>query len=547
MTHAEQLLQASEDLDPALVDLVDELSRRAQQGVSLDFDTILREHPEHADRLRPLLPAICGLADLFRSDSGERGAAETNGIAGGTVVGEYLIVRRIGQGGMGVVYEAVQTTLGRRVALKVLPQAWATPSLRKRFEREAQAAANLHHTNIVPVFGVAEHQGMLVYAMQFIAGKSLDRVIAERVRTRAGMPADDNSQGTTDIESPRRRATDSTVGDANPHASTHGSGLSLTPGPGDDRGRYFRSVARVGVQAAEALAFAHRQGVLHRDVKPANLLLDDQGVVWLTDFGLAQVEGAEDLTHTGTLVGTLRYLAPERLAGHADPRSDVYSLGATLYELATLRPAYPEADRVRLLRQIENASPPPPRAVDSEVPRDLETIIRKAMDREPARRYVTAGDLAEDLLRFVEDRPILARPLRLHERLWRWCRRKPLLASLTGAVVAATVVTIATLAVAVVMIDGALRDTNKAKIDADTQRGLADQRANDNARLAQQEKELRLKIQRDAAGLLFDKAYARCEQGDAAIGLLLLVRSLEAAEEAGDSEVAKSARLHLNA
>jgi WD40 repeat protein len=207
-----------------------------------------------------------------------------------------------------------------------------------------------------------------------------------------------------------------------------------------DSGRsYWQGVARLGVQVAEALAYAHDQGTLHRDVKPSNLLLDTQGTVWVTDFGLAKAAADQDhLTHTGDIVGTLRYLAPERFQGQSDVRSDLYSLGLTLYELLTLRPAFHEADRNQLMQQVMHAEPPRPRKLNPAVPRDLETIVLKAIDRDPARRYQAAQELAEDLKRFVDDRPIRARRVSARERLWRWCRRNPLLAGMTALILLLT-------------------------------------------------------------------------------------------------------------
>jgi WD40 repeat protein/Tfp pilus assembly protein PilF len=193
-------------------------------------------------------------------------------------------------------------------------------------------------------------------------------------------------------------------------------------------------VARIGVQAAEALAYAHRQGIVHRDVKPSNLLLDTQGVVWLTDFGLVKDEEGDQLTQTGDLVGTVRYMAPERFEGHGDARSDIYGLGATLYELLTLRPAFVDAQRARLIERVLHTDPVRPRRLDPRVPRDLETIVLKALAKEPARRYQTAEDLTEDLRRFLADRPIRARRASAAERTWRWCRRNPVVAALMGFV-----------------------------------------------------------------------------------------------------------------
>ena len=185
---------------------------------------------------------------------------------------------------------------------------------------------------------------------------------------------------------------------------------------------------------AEALAFAHAQGILHRDLKPSNLLLDPEGRVWLTDFGLAKDAGdIDNLTSSGFLIGTLRYMPPERFQGHSDVRGDIYGLGITLYELFTLRAAYVESDRTKLLHQIIHQEPPPPRKLNPDVPRDLETIVLKASARDPQRRYQTAEELATDLRHFVDDKPIRARRASELEKLWRWCRRNPALATLAAA------------------------------------------------------------------------------------------------------------------
>jgi tetratricopeptide (TPR) repeat protein len=194
----------------------------------------------------------------------------------------------------------------------------------------------------------------------------------------------------------------------------------------------FRSIARIGVQAADALQYAHAQGVLHRDIKPANLLLDAQGTVWVADFGLARALDHSDVSRTGDVVGTLRYMPPEQFHGHVDARSDVYSLGLTLYELATLHPAYDDSHPSRLIQQVTQTEPVPPRSINPRIPRDLETIILKAAAREPECRYQTAGQLCEDLQRFLDDRPIQARPISAVQRLWRWCRRNPALAAASG-------------------------------------------------------------------------------------------------------------------
>jgi WD40 repeat protein len=203
---------------------------------------------------------------------------------------------------------------------------------------------------------------------------------------------------------------------------------------GQSEPRYFRSVARLGVQVAEALEYAHRQGILHRDIKPSNLLLDTAGQVWVSDFGLAKAEDSEELTNPGDVVGTLCYLAPERLRGKGDTRSDVYGLGITLYELLTLRAAFAESDRALLMERIRRTEPPRLRKLDRRIPNDLETIVLKAIAKDPADRYATAEALAEDLRRFLADRPIQARRTPVLERSWRWCRRNPTAAALVCAV-----------------------------------------------------------------------------------------------------------------
>src|SRR5262249_44713238 len=205
------------------------------------------------------------------------------------------------------------------------------------------------------------------------------------------------------------------------------------PGRKSRRLTYWQSVARVGIQVADALEHAHKQGIFHRDVKPSNLLLDLDGTVWVTDFGLAKADDHQNLTHTGDILGTLRYMPPEAFDGRADVRGDVYSLGLTLYELLTLRPAFDESDRHRLIKEVTEAEPSPLRRLRPDVPRDLETIVHKAIEKDPAHRYASAAEFAADLQRFVDDEPIQARRLTTRERAWRWCRRNPAVASLVAA------------------------------------------------------------------------------------------------------------------
>lgn len=433
-----------------LRELAQEIDRRRRHG----------EQPALAE-YRRRYPHLGGELDALFSASGatEAGAAPGDatwtylpGPLGGEPwpqrLGEYRILRELGRGGMGVVYEAIQEPLGRHVALKVLPAAnRMEPTMLERFRREAQAAARLHHTNIVPVFGVGEHEGMHFYAMQFIRGRGLDTVIRDLRRSKDPPPAHSiPSPGPPSLGRSTTR-----VMEPHEHASAEASESTAVEGPATslqtfDVGgpEHYRAVARIGIQAAEALAYAHSQGLLHRDIKPANLLLDDAGTVWITDFGLAKAEGSSDLTTPGDVVGTLRFLAPERFHGTDEPRGDLYSLGLTLYELAALQPAFSAPDRAQLLERIRNTEPSGLRQMDARIPRDLETIIAKTIAKEPADRYATGQELAEDLRRFLADRPVLARRTLVPERLWRWCRRNPatatLLASIALLLVAGTAV-----------------------------------------------------------------------------------------------------------
>ena len=186
---------------------------------------------------------------------------------------------------------------------------------------------------------------------------------------------------------------------------------------------YWQSVASIGVQVAEAMEYAHKQGIHHRDIKPSNLLLDAQGTVWVTDFGLAKADDQQNLTHTGDILGTLRYMPPEAFEGKTDARSDVYSLGLTLYEMLAFRAAFDEKERNRLIKQVTDAEPARLGKLNRHVPRDLETIVHKAIDKDPKQRYASAGALAEDLQRFIDDEPIRARQVSAAERYWRWARR----------------------------------------------------------------------------------------------------------------------------
>jgi eukaryotic-like serine/threonine-protein kinase len=366
------------------------------------------------------------------ADSG--GGGPLPGQAAPPQLGDYRIVREVGRGGMGVVYEAEQLSLGRRVAVKVLPARNLTEAdALERFRRESRVAARLHHTNIVPVYEVGQEGDVCFYAMQLILGRSLDRLIGEL--RGAARSTDETGWLPQSRGAPPGGMASDTTGSATEAFKLPGTG---TPRSADDTAAPPRpapqEVARMGLQVAEALAYAHQRGVLHRDVKPANLLLDDTGTVWVTDFGLAKAE-EKDLTRTGAVVGTLRYMAPERFGGECDPRADVYGLGCTLYELLALRPAFDSTSVAEIMREVVEREPPPLHSLNRSVPRDLETIIRKAMDRDRERRYQSAQDLADDLRRFLGGLPTRARPPGPVEHLARWARRHTALAAALAVIV----------------------------------------------------------------------------------------------------------------
>jgi serine/threonine protein kinase len=504
--------------------LADEFAERYRRGERPSLKEYTDRYPELADDIRSLFPAM---VDLEQAEEVRQDAPETEGRAASppnppavSQVGDYLILREIGHGGMGIVYEAEQVSLGRRVALKILPRHIARDGkMLERFRREARAAARLHHTNIVPVFEVGREGDTCYYAMQYIQGQSLDLVYGEIRRLRGGGkgrrgkregivetspvgtrtgtvnlgPLDSSDRldvgqvvrslltgrfepdapltspvpdGMTRALAPSPELVSPDDSPAT-QAETNGSSLTSPPHSGatpslsassinsavlpggtqistiESKGsEYARSVARIGYQTSQGLAYAHMRGVVHRDIKPSNLLLDTAGVVWITDFGLAKADD-DGLTQTGDLLGTLRYMAPERFRGESDARADVYGLGLTLYELLTLEPAFDASDRLRLIEQVKSEDPIRPRLHDQRIPRDLETVVLKAIDKDPKRRYQTADEMAEDLRRYLDDEPILARRDNPAEKYARWARRNPAIAVLgaviTGILVVATI------------------------------------------------------------------------------------------------------------
>jgi serine/threonine protein kinase len=452
--------------------LADEFLDRLRAGECPSVDEFVSEHPDLAEELRGLLKAI---VLLERNAAPEEQVPQTvteeaAGDGAPRQIGDYVIVREIGRGGMGIVYEAAQQTLERQVALKVLSSpGLLSPAHLERFRREARAAARLQHSHIVPVFDFGVQDGTYYYAMQFVAGQSLDLVIRslQQARSKSNDVHDSPTSLNGSLNQFSSASSPTTIGRESDTLAATLSETEFSTSAG--RRQFYRNVARIGLQATEALAYAHSEGVLHRDVKPSNLLLDVKGNIWMTDFGLAKAEGDDELTHTGDFVGTLRYTAPERLEGWSDRRSDIYGLGVTLYELLTQQPFFTNRSRTELLRRIASDSPVAPRRIDPSIPVDLETIVLKAVAKEPAARYHRAEQMADDLRRFLSDRPILARRSTVLERLGRWCRRNPAVASLATAVVALLVISVIILAVS----NAQIRRESAAKLAALQERATA--------------------------------------------------------------------------
>ena len=371
-------------------------------------------------------------------------------------LGDFEILRELGRGGMGIVYEARQVSLNRKVALKVLGDSLGmTTKAVVRFRREAEAAAKLHHTNIVPIYATGEHEGTHYYAMELVDGPSLSQVIRDlQLRRReepqvSGRPAAQFpiQGGATQTQDPHGKRPvpegESTVslmpdwvaqrlipdvGSTGAVSATHDSSSTLSA-----TSHYFDTVAKMIADVADGLDHAHSHGVIHRDMKPSNLLLSPDGRLSINDFGLARMLEQPGMTMTGEFMGSPLYMSPEQItAGRAplDHRTDIYSLGATLYELLTLQPPFPGERRDQVLGQIIHKEPKPPRSVNKKVPVDLETICLKAIEKDPDRRYQTAGQMAEDLRRFVNRFAISAKRAGVWSRTTKWIRRRPAVAAL---------------------------------------------------------------------------------------------------------------------
>ena len=487
-------------------ELAADFADRHRQGERPTIDEYVSKHPELADEIRELFPVVATMEQMQDRIQHDLRVVRSKAPFSIQQLGDYRVIGEIARGGMGIVCEAEQVTLGRRVAVKVLPEhALRSPKDIQRFSREAQTAAKLHHSNIVPVFGVGEQDGVHYIVMQLIQGLGLDEILPEIKRIVLGGPPEGSSTPSSSsvrASCARRNAEallseDLSTETARP-ASSNGvakparaetAGFADRTDPIDESSseelhqtaanhsrqpkrakvgqEYWRNVARIGIQAAKALAYAHSQGTLHRDVKPGNLLLDEDGVVWMADFGLAKAVEQDAVTWTGDIVGTLRYMAPERFHGEADSRSDIYSLGLTLYELLTFKRAFDGTDRVALTHNVTMEDLVPPRRHNLSIPQDLETIVLKAAAREPSDRYENAEHLANDLECFLEDRPIRARRAGPGEQFVRWCRRNRAVACL------AATVALVLLGASISTTLGYMRESNQRRI-AETERRIAE-------------------------------------------------------------------------
>ncbi len=376
---------------------------------------------------------------IFRHELGDSLKLEE-----GSKLGDYILGSEIGRGGMGVVYEAFEISLGRKVALKILPPSAKFDKMQAlRFANESRAAAHLDHPNIVPVYAVGEENGVHFYAMRLVEGYDLSQMI-KHVRYDLSTDHKHSENATPQLNHASTIETPEHSGSPLPKSRVPSRKTDRVNFTADDflrtrTGRKFTTtrraatkVAQIGVLVADALQHAHDSGILHRDIKPRNLMLDRDGVVWVMDFGLAQIKDNPSLTQTGMLIGTLRYMSPEQAAGLkavVDQRSDIYSLGVTLAELLVLQYIVKGTSSKEILQDVLQGAPPSIRKIDPNVPIDLAVILEKAMARNVGDRYTTAAELADDLTRFLNNEPIRAKRPHIGKRCLQWFGRHRAVAS----------------------------------------------------------------------------------------------------------------------
>ncbi len=421
MTQATVRIDPSQigDYDERVVNVLDQYLIDCEQGTRPDIESIIACNRDIEQPLRESFEALKLLRSMD-TDLPQLPTALVSPVQ--NRLDDFELGEELGRGAAGIVYAARQVSLDQPVAVKVLAFCSALNSDRvERFYREATAAALLNHPHIVSVIGVGCCDRTHYYAMNRVNGASLDRRL-----------------------------------DA---IHTNDSAALAAPLVGEDR---FQRIALFMADAADAIAHAHDAGIIHRDIKPSNLLLTDSGHVWVADFGLARIGREGDLTRSGELVGTLRYMSPEQASGRnelVDARTDIYALGATLYELVLLRPTFTDSDSASLLKAIQTSEPPTPRTLDRHVPKPLEIIIRRALRRTPSERYASAGEFAADLRRFAKGEPILASRVTLTERWVGFARDH------AAAVAASFVLAIVTLAASLthnVIVSRLQTETNRA-------------------------------------------------------------------------------------
>jgi WD40 repeat protein/tRNA A-37 threonylcarbamoyl transferase component Bud32 len=430
-----------------------------EAGQAPDRQELLARHPELAAELAAFFAdhdKVQQMAEPLRADVEPKTLPPRETVPSpGAVLryfGDYELLDEIARGGMGVVYRARQVSLNRVVALKmILAGQLASEADVQRFRTEAENAANLDHPNIVPIYEVGEHDGQHYFSMKLVDGDNLAQVIS-----RKGAKAQSSEEaGTSSLRS-------------------------------------WRLCVKLLEKVARAVHYAHQRGILHRDLKPGNILLDTQGQPHITDFGLARrIEGGAGLTQSGAIVGTPSYMPPEQARAEKGLTTavDVYALGAILYELLTDRPPFQATTPLDTVLQVLEQEPVPPRWVQPQIPTDLETICLKCLQKEPSKRYATAADLADDLGRFLAGEPIAARPVGRLERVSKWARRRPALAGLLAVSVGAVLALAGFAAYFTATLAAEVERADKARQDAEFQRGQAEQLARREADARQQAEE----------------------------------------------------------
>jgi eukaryotic-like serine/threonine-protein kinase len=517
-------------LDPRIFDILQRWTTARERGETLTAEQLCADCPELAEEVRGRIKMLEAMNWLENSDGGSdppppeaqprRTRTSTHDLANeptvGLVpaserktpeigsyvryVGDYELLAEIARGGMGVVFKARQVRLKRVVALKmILAGRMASEQEVRRFHTEAEAAANLEHPHIVPIFEVGEQKGLHYFSMGYVDGQSL--------------------------------------------------AVRLADGP-----LSAREAAMILRPVAEAVHYAHQKGVIHRDLKPGNILLDKQGQPRVTDFGLAKRVSADasELTGTGQILGTASYMPPEQALGRPGlvrESADIYALGAVLYAMLIGRPPFQADNPVETLRQVMERDPVSPRQLNPAIPVDLETICLKCLEKVASRRYATAQEVADELGRFLDGKPILARPVSSLNRAWRWCQRNRAVAALLAAVAASLVIGIAVSSYFAFEADrradenfrlaiknrDLAREEKRARGDAEISRETAEK----NERIAKEQTRL---TQFEAANLNLNEALGHCERGEPHVGLLWMAAALERAVQAGDMDLADACR-----